>query len=135
MPVFPYLAVDDARAAIAFYEAAFGGEVLHVVRDEALGKIVHARVRIGDSVIMMHEHGAGAVAGVATPAAAGATTVLIRVLLDGRDAVNAKFDAAQKLDARIDMPPREVAWGEYDGRLRDPFGHAWAFGCPIDETG
>ena len=49
--ITPYLIVDDAEAAIDFYKRAFGAE--EVFRMPMGGKIGHAEVRIGDSVVML----------------------------------------------------------------------------------
>jgi PhnB protein len=50
--VTPYLIVKDADAELRFLETAFGGAVAHCSRDDA-GRIMHAEVTIGDSVVML----------------------------------------------------------------------------------
>jgi PhnB protein len=52
--VTPYLTVSDAAAAIEFYKTAFGAE--QCLRMEGPdGKVVHAEIRIGGSVVMLHD--------------------------------------------------------------------------------
>ena len=55
--VVPRMVFDDARAAIAFYEKAFGAELVDEPFADPAGKIVHAEVRIGDSVVFVTDEG------------------------------------------------------------------------------
>jgi uncharacterized glyoxalase superfamily protein PhnB len=51
--VSPYLIVDGAAATIAFLERVFGAVELRRFTDDDGGKIVHAEVKIDDTVIML----------------------------------------------------------------------------------
>ena len=53
-PIAPYLTVDDGAAAIDFYKRAFGAEEVDVMKGPD-GTVMHAEIRIGDSMIMLGE--------------------------------------------------------------------------------
>lgn len=55
--VSPYLVTADPAGVLRFFEKAFDGEPLR--RHEGGGRIVHAEIRVGDSVIMLGDSGDG----------------------------------------------------------------------------
>ena len=129
MTATPDMAVTDAVAAIAFYEDVFGADVFHIVRDEAGKKIVHARMRFDDdSVVYLHDSVPGELSGIVAPDVSGSTGVSVGVALATRAEVDRIFEAATAKGIEIVAEPKMESWGEYYRRLRDPFGHAWAFG-------
>ena len=122
--VTPYLVIAGAAKAIEFYGKAFGA--VEVTRMEDGGRIGHAEIRIGKSVVMLAdeypEHG------IRGPRAIGGTPVRMQVETADVDAV-AKRAAAE--GAKILQPPTDQPYGERNAKLEDPFGHVWIFSTPI----
>jgi PhnB protein len=116
----PYLTVRDAVRAIEFYKQAFGAQERGVMKGPD-GKVMHAELMIGDSIIMlgdeMPEYGA------LSPQSSGGAGMGLHIYIDG---VDAAFDRAVKAGARVDMPVSDQFWGDRYGKLTDPFGHKWS---------
>ena len=118
--VTPYLTVNDAARAIDFYERAFGAkEVMRMSGPQ--GKIGHAELKIGDSMIMLADEMPQG--GTRSPQALGGTTCGIFVYVKDVDTV---FNQAVSAGARVEMPLADQFWGDRYGRVVDPFGHSWS---------
>jgi PhnB protein len=116
----PYLVVNDANKAIDFYKRAFGAK--EVTRmDGPQGKISHAELKIGDSMIMLSDEMPGQ--GTRSPQSLGGTAVGVFLYLTDVDSV---FKQATSAGAKVDMPLADMFWGDRYGKLTDPFGHAWS---------
>ena len=116
----PYLTVNDCARAIDFYKKAFNAQVL--VRMEAPGgKIGHAEIKIGDSMIMLGDEMPGNAA--RSPQSLGGTTAGIMLYVTDADA---SYKQAVDAGAKADMPPTDMFWGDRYGKLTDPFGHSWS---------
>ena len=116
----PYLVVDDAARAIEFYKKAFGA--VEMVRMPGPGgKIMHAEVKIGNSMLMLADENPEQ--GHLSPSSRGGSTS--SVLLYTGD-VDATFKQAVAAGATASMPPVDMFWGDRMGNLTDPFGHTWA---------
>jgi PhnB protein len=112
--------LNDCARAIDFYKKAFNAQ--EVVRMEGPpGKVAHAEIKIGDSMIMLGDEMPGM--GNKAPASLGGTTS--GILLYVHD-VDASYKQAVAAGAKADMPPADMFWGDRYGRLTDPFGHSWA---------
>jgi PhnB protein len=123
--LIPHLAVTDGSAALAFYEKAFGAKVL--ARQETRdGKLIHGRLRIGDSMFMLANVFPGS--DVAAPSTVGTTTVTLH--LYSKD-VDALWNRAVAAGAIVTRPLTEEFWGERYGHLRDPFGHHWSLSMRV----
>jgi len=120
----PYLTVDDADAAIAFYAAAFGAQVTGE-REEADGRIGFVALTVGGDLFYLsdefHEYGAYA------PTTLGHSTV---ALVLGVDDVDSVYAAAVEAGATPDREPVDQG-DEKRGWLVDPFGHRWALHSPL----
>jgi PhnB protein len=117
--VTPYLIVSDAAGALAFYKKAFGAEELMRVAAPN-GKIGHAEIRIGDSVIMLaDEHPDMNARG---PHAFGGSPVSIHLYVEDVDAVAGQAIAA---GATVTRPVQDQFYGDRSGSFTDPFGHSW----------
>jgi PhnB protein len=126
--VTPYLALDRAAEAIEWYKKAFGAKELD--REEVPGgKIMHARIRIGDSIIMMSDVFPGAP--IESPSAVGKTTVTLHVYSKNVDKL---WQQALDAGAKASMPLGDQFWGERYGQLKDPFGHNWSLSQRIPMT-
>jgi PhnB protein len=116
----PYLAIDGASAAIDFYKKVFGARV-RLRMDAPGGKVGHAELQIGDSVIMLaDEYPAMEFLG---PRARGGTTVSLHMYVRNCDAVVAKAVAA---GATLQRPLADQFYGDRNGTILDPFGHSWS---------
>lgn len=118
--ITPYLVVNDAKAAIDFYRRAFGAkEIMRM--DGPAGKIAHAELKIGDSMLMMSDEMPGG--GARAPLAVGGTTAGIFLYLEDVDSV---FKQAVAAGAKVDTQLADMFWGDRYGKLTDPFGHSWS---------
>ena len=118
--VTPYLVVNNAARAIEFYQRAFDAkEIMRM--DGPPGKISHAELKIGDSIIMISDEMPGT--GARAPQSLGGTTVAIFLYFEDVDKV---FKQATSAGAKVDMPLADQFWGDRFGKLTDPFGHSWS---------
>jgi PhnB protein len=125
--VTPGLTVRDAAKAIDFYRRAFGA--VEVFRMEAPGgKIGHAELKIGDSMIMLADEFPG---GARSPQSLGGTTSTLHLYVQD---VDAAFKQAVGAGAKADMPPADMFWGDRYGKLTDPFGHAWGLATHVKDV-
>jgi len=117
--VTPYLIVTDGARAIDFYKRAFGAlELLRL--DGPDGKVAHAELKIGDSIIMLSEEMPGH---TRSPQSLGGTAV--DIMLYVKD-VDQAFNQAVAAGAKITMPLSDMFWGDRNGQVTDPFGHSWS---------
>lgn len=117
--VVPHLLVDDADAALAFYERAFGAEPrFRLDGDE--GGVVHAELTVAGAVLMLGD----ARGDLRSPVALGATPVILHVYVPDVDALTARATAA---GAELLEGPADQFHGDRTAMLRDPFGHLWIF--------
>jgi PhnB protein len=126
--VTPRLVVGDGAAAIAFYRAAFGAEQLGESFDGPDGALIHAEVRIGDSVVMITEDSADG-APARSPLALGGVSAIMATYWPDVDAVWQRSLAA---GAEVIFPLADQFYGERGGRLRDPFGQQWMLSQRIE---
>ena len=118
--VTPYLTINGAAAAIDWYKKAFGAKELE--REPTPdGKLMHARIRIGDSIVMMSDVFPGA--GGQAPDILGNSPVTLHVYLKNVDKM---WQQAVDAGAKVTMPLDNQFWGERYGQITDPFGHHWS---------
>ena len=115
----PYLIMSDAARAIDFYKRAFGATELHRY-DAPGGKIGHAEVKVGDSVIMLADEYPDM--GYRSPRAIGGTPVSIMLYIED---VDTWFKRAVDAGAKELRPVVDQFYGDRSGTLEDPFGHVW----------
>ncbi len=125
--VTPRLVVGDGAAAIHFYREAFGAEEIGERFAGPDGELIHAEIRIGDSVVMITEAGTDGPA--SSPGAGGAVTAIMATYWEDVDAV---WDRAVAAGAQIMYPLEDQFYGERGGRLRDPFGQQWMLSKRIE---
>ena len=117
--VTPYLSVQGAASAIAFYKKAFGAkEIMRMPGPE--GTIGHAEIQIGDSRIMLADEFPDM--NFRSPRAVGGTSVNIHLYVQDVDKVAKKAVAA---GAKLLRPVADQFYGDRSGSLEDPFGHVW----------
>jgi PhnB protein len=126
--VTPYLIVNGAAAAIEFYKHVFAAtEMLRMA--DAQGRIGHAEIKIGDSVVMLaDEHPQ---MGYRSPSSLGGSSVSILLYLEEVDAV---FARAVKAGATAQREVADQFYGDRTGTLRDPFGHVWTVATHVEDV-
>jgi PhnB protein len=114
-----YLAVEDAARAIDFYKQAFGATERGRM-DGPDGKIAHAEIQFGDSVVMFSDQFEQSTC--KPPKELGGTSAAMFVYVDDVDAF---VDRAVEAGATVVSPVEDMFWGDRFGKLSDPFGHEW----------
>lgn len=123
--VTPHLVCEGAARALDFYRDCFGA--VEVARMPGPGgKIMHAEMRIGDSIVMLCDDFPEF--GSPGPLALGGSTVVIHLYVPDADAV---WERAMAAGAKPLMPLGDAFWGDRYGQLVDPFGHRWAIATHI----
>src|SRR5277367_4576714 len=112
--ITPHLVVRDAQRAIEFYKQAFGAEVLSVAPAPG-GKVMHASLRIGDSILMLNDEFPEYGGALAPPATGGSDALHIYI-----ENVDAAFARAVSAGASVKMPVMDMFWGDRYGQLLDP---------------
>lgn len=124
----PYLSVDGAAGAIDFYSKVLGAkERMRMPGPD--GKIGHAELQIGDSVLMLAdpwEEG-----GFLAPQAVGRTSVTLSLYVDDVDAV---FERALAAGAKSLRPLENQFYGDRSGQFEDPFGHRWSIATHVEDV-
>lgn len=128
-PLAPYLAVDDARNAIRFYEEAFGATVVVGPLEMPGGLIGHCEMKVGNGTIMLADGGMPEER-VDTPTNLGASSTQLLVYLADADAA---FDRAVAAGAEVVRPMSDSFDGCRQGKIRDPFGHNWFLTTMVEE--
>jgi PhnB protein len=114
----PYLIVQDTGKAIEFYERAFGAKEVYINFTPDGKKIMHAEIKIGDSVVMLSDEFPQGKC--RSPKTIGGTSVIVHVYDEDVDKM---FNRAVDAGATVIMPIMDMFWGDRYGQLMDPFGH------------
>jgi len=117
----PYLIVRNADRAIEFYKKAFGAEERFRMHGPDGNAIMHAELKIGDSVFMLTEESPDMKA--LSPESIGGSPVSLYVYVKDVDSV---FNQAVSEGATILHPVKDQFYGDRSGYLKDPFGHLWS---------
>ena len=118
--ITPYMTVRDAARAIEFYKQAFGAHDRGVMKGPG-GKIMHAELVIGDSIIMLADEFPEF--GSLSPQSIGGSGMGLHIYVED---VDSAFDRAVHAGAKVEMPVADMFWGDRYGKLQDPFGHKWS---------
>ncbi len=111
----------DCASAIDFYQQALGATVIGEPVPAPDGtSIWHVMLQIGDSKVMMADAQRGAWEG----APSGGTSVGFFTYVDDCDAW---FERAVAAGCEVIDPLEDMFWGDRTGKVKDPFGHTWAF--------
>jgi uncharacterized glyoxalase superfamily protein PhnB len=130
--ITPHLVVSPAAEAIAFYGKAFGARP-GLVMDGPGGMVMHAEVKIGDSILMLADEQPPMGPGPKTrktPKNLGGTSC--NIMLYVKD-VDAAFARAVDAGATVIMPPMDMFWGDRYSQVEDPFGHAWSIATHLKD--
>ena len=125
--VMPYLIVDGGAAAIDFYKSVLGAsERMRMGGPD--GKVGHAELEIGESVVMLaDEHPDMDARG---PKSMGGTPVSLYVYVEDVDGV---FERAIEAGAKELQPVEDKFYGDRSGGFEDPFGHRWHVATHVED--
>ena len=126
--VTPYLIADGAARALEFYRQAFGAEekFRSTMPD---GKIGHAEMRIGSSIVMLADENPQM--GARGPKTVGGTPIMLMLYLEDVDKV---FAQAVKAGATVERPLANAFYGDRTGGVVDPFGHRWYLAQHVEDV-
>lgn len=125
--VYPYLKVVGGKAALDFYARAFGATEEFRTYSEDGERIMHARFRVNGGAILLSDDFPEYRGGKQSPPPDGVT---IHLEVDKADHW---WERAVAAGAEIVMPLADQFWGDRYGQLKDPFGHSWSIGAPIQK--
>ena len=122
--VTPNLVPTDCAAALDWYGKVFGAKELARMPGPG-GRIMHAMMRVGDTVVMLSDN-------FGPPTQPEATACAFLHIHD--KAIQRFWDRAVEEGATVVMPLANQFWGDRYGQLRDPFGITWSLGWPAKLT-
>lgn len=121
----PYLSIEGAAKAAAFYEKAFGAEQVFAVPPDEQGRTMHIHLYVNGSSLMLsdffpeHDHAAKPVQ---------ACTMQLHL---AEDEIGTWWQRAVDAGCTVTTPLQVMFWGDRWGALRDPFGVEWAMNAPV----
>lgn len=122
----PYLSIEGAAKAAAFYEKAFGAEQVFAVPPDEQGRTMHIHLYVNGSSLMLsdffpeHDHAAKPVQ---------ACTMQLHL---AEDEIDTWWQRAVDAGCTVTTPLQVMFWGDRWGALRDPFGVEWAMNAPVN---
>lgn len=127
--VMPYLRVSDGKAAIRFYEQAFGAEPLNVeMTESATADFPNSQLAICGGVVMLGTDEAAD--DRSERGAHGRTSAMVRLGFDTRQDFKAAMIRCIVAGAETIMHAQRTKSGEIQAIVRDPDGHIWTLVAP-----
>jgi PhnB protein len=124
----PYVIVDGASEAIDFYCSVLGAsERMRMPAPD--GKVGHAELTIGDSLLMLADQAPEVDA--RAPAAVGGSPVTLNLYVEDVDAV---FEKALAAGAKELRGLENHFYGDRSGQFEDPFGHRWNVSTHVEDV-
>ncbi|SON56402.1 putative enzyme related to lactoylglutathione lyase [Hartmannibacter diazotrophicus] len=127
--VVPYIVVRGAEAAIGFYRKAFDAEEIFRMTDPTDGRIGHAELRVGSSILMLADEYPDF--GAVSPDTIGGTAVTLHL---ATQSVDADLERARQAGATVLREPADQSFGERVALIVDPFGHRWMLSQTIEQV-
>lgn len=127
--ITPYMTIKNCAEAMEFYKKAFGAVETVRIMEPDNKKIMHAEMKIGDSVLMMtdenmqYDHKG--------PEQLGGSPISVLLYVKNVDEI---FDRAIKAGASVIREVRNEFYGDRMGTLKDPFGHTWSIGTHVEDV-
>jgi PhnB protein len=121
-----YLTVRDCAAALELYKKALGATERYRMPGPG-GKIMHAELQVGDSILMLGDE----IPGFGNAAPNGTPPVSLFLYVPN---VDEAFSRAVAAGCKSVLPPADQFWGARFGRFVDPFGHAWAIATQVEDV-
>jgi PhnB protein len=126
--ITPHIVCEGAAEAIEFYKKAFNAVELSRLASED-EKLMHAEIRIGDSVVMLVDESPEW--GLVGPKSLKGSPVTLHLYVDD---VDASVEQAVQAGAKVTVPVEDMFWGDRYGKLEDPFGHQWSIATHLREV-
>ena len=127
--IVPHLVVAGATAAIEFYKKAFGAVEIMKMPAEDGTRLMHAEMRIGDSIFYLCDDFPEWCGGKKKdPKTLGASPVTMHQYVPD---VDASIKKAADAGATVSMPAQDMFWGDRYGQVTDAWGHVWSFATPL----
>ncbi len=126
--VTPYLFIKGAASAIDYYKKVFGAEE-RVRMPGPDGRVMHAELQIGDSIVMLADENLQI--GAKSPQTIGGTSSSLHVYVQDVDTIAQK---AVDAGGQLVRPVKNQFYGDRSGTLIDPFGHMWSVATHIEDV-
>jgi PhnB protein len=127
--VTPGLTLKGCAAALDFYRRALGAEEIVRMMSPDGKAVMHAEIRVGDSILMLNDEMPG-MGGPAAPSADRPSPVNLWLYVADCDAA---YQRAVAAGARSLAAPTDMFWGDRVGMVRDPFGYGWNFSTHVKD--
>ena len=127
--VAPYLSVSNAGEALDWYTRALGAT--EVMRFEHGGKVGHAEIKIGDSIVMLADEMDHPDAVAKSPRTLGGVTSGLCIYIADCDTV---FNRAVAAGAKVRRPLTNQFYGDRSGTVEDPFGQVWTISTHVEDV-
>ena len=124
----PHITVRDAAGAIEFYKKALNAQVLNR-SDMPNGKVMHASLKIGDSILMLNDEFPELGGSLAPRGEAPGFAIHVYV-----ENVDKLFAQAVAAGATVKMPLMDQFWGDRYGHIVDPYGFRWALATHVRDV-
>ena len=129
-----HLCVKRGREAIGWYERAFGAvETFEQMADDG-ERVLHANLSVFGGEIMLHDEFPELQDDVLSPESRGGAGMTVTINLASPIDVDRAVRKAVAQGAVVTMAVADQFWGARYGRIRDPFGHVWAFSAMLKGT-
>lgn len=129
--VTPYLVVNNAREALAFYEKALGATTEVLMPMPGGDRVMHSVTRVGDSLVMVGDEWPEMPHSPVAPTTAGAATGSLLIYCDD---VDAAFKRAVDAGCQEAMAPQDMFWGDRFAKVIDPYGHHWQLATHVEDV-
>ncbi len=130
--LIPHLVCDSCSEAIEFYKKAFGAEEVSRLPAPDGRRIMHASIRIGGSFVFLNDDFPEYCDGKSqSPKGLSGTPVTMHHYVENCDTA---IKRAEDAGAKVQMPPRDMFWGDRYGVVVDPYGHKWSFATHIKDV-
>jgi uncharacterized glyoxalase superfamily protein PhnB len=128
--ITPRLVVSSGDGAITFYRAAFDATEVGQRFTGPDDELIHAELRIGDSIVMITEESGDAAPARSPESLGGVVSAIIATYWEN---VDTAWQRALDAGAEVVYPLADQFYGERGGRLRDPYGQQWMFSQRTEE--
>lgn len=125
----PVLTVIDVDAAVGFYQAAFGADLLTRQAGADEFTAVHATIKIGNSIIILNREAPEL--GLYSPLSLGGSAAHVHLYVDN---VDTSFERAIEAGAQVQAPLYDAFWGDRTGILVDGNGHRWSLASKFENV-
>ena len=128
--IVPYISIRNASEAIAYYTKAFGAkELMRMPMPD--GKVGHAELKIGDSVLMLADEMDHPDAIAKSPRTLGGITTGLCLYVEDCDAM---FNRAVEAGGKVRRPLTTQFYGDRSGTIEDPFGQVWTISTHVEDV-